>query len=37
MKELRFRILESSNFEVGNFKLLEFRGNPNNPVKWYKS
>ena len=37
MKELRFKILESSDFEIGDFKLIEFRGNPQNPKKWIKS
>ena len=37
MKELRFKILESSDFEIGDFKLIEFRGNPQNPKKWFKS
>ena len=36
MKELRFRILETSNFEIVDFKLIEFRGNPDNPTKWFK-
>ena len=37
MKELRFKILESGDFEIGDFKLIEFRGNPQNPKKWIKS
>ena len=37
MKELRFKILESGEFEIGDFKLIEFRGNPQNPKKWIKS
>ncbi len=37
MKELRFKILEISDFEIGDFKLIEFRGNPQNPKKWIKS
>ena len=36
IKELRFRILETSNFEIVDFKLIEFRGNPDNPTKWFK-
>ena len=31
MKELRFKILESSIFEAGDFNLVEFKGNPNKP------
>jgi hypothetical protein len=34
LKELRFRVLESSKFEIGNFKIVEFRGNPKKPNKW---
>ena len=37
MKELRFKVLESNEFEIGNFKLIEFRGNPKKPIKWIKS
>jgi len=37
MKELRCKILKTSNFEIGDFKLLEFRGDPQNPKKWFKS
>ena len=36
MKELRFKILETSKFEMGDFKIVEFRGNPNKPSKWLK-
>jgi hypothetical protein len=36
MKELRFSILESSNFKIVDFKLIEFRGDPDNPTKWFK-
>jgi hypothetical protein len=31
MKELRFKILESSIFEAVDFNLVEFKGNPNKP------
>ena len=34
LKELRFRVLESSKFEIGDFKIVEFRGNPKKPNKW---
>ncbi len=36
MKELRFSILESSNSKIVDFKLIEFRGDPDNPTKWFK-
>ena len=36
MKEMRFKILETSKFEMGDFKIVEFRGNPNKPSKWLK-
>lgn len=34
LKELRFKVLESSKFEIGDFKIIEFRGNPDKPNKW---
>jgi hypothetical protein len=34
LKELRFKLLESSKFEIGDFKIIEFRGNPQKPNKW---
>ena len=36
MKELRFKILETSKFEMGDFNIVEFRGNPNKPTNWVK-
>ena len=33
MKELRFKVLETSVFEIGDFNLVEFRGNPKKPKK----
>lgn len=33
MKELRFKVLETSIFEIGDFNLVEFRGNPKKPKK----
>ncbi len=33
-KEIRFKILESSKCEIGDFQLIEFRGNPKKPTKW---
>ena len=34
MKDVRFKFLESTNIELGDFKIVEFRGNPNFPNKW---
>jgi len=34
LKEIRVTVKESSQFEIGEFQLLEFRGNPKNPKKW---
>ena len=34
LKEIRFKILKGSKFEIGDFQLIEFRGNPNKPNKW---
>ena len=34
LKEIRFKILENSNFEIGDFKIIEFRGNPEKPNQW---
>lgn len=34
LKELRFTVLETSKFEIGDFKIIEFRGNPQDPTKW---
>ena len=36
MKELRFKILETSKIEMGDFNIVEFRGNPNKPTNWVK-
>ena len=36
MKELRFKILETSKFEMGDFNIVEFRGNPDKPSNWLK-
>ena len=33
-KEIRFKILESSKCEIGDFQLIEFRGNPKKPTQW---
>ena len=34
LKEIRFRILEGTQFEIGDFQLIEFRGNPEKPTQW---
>ena len=33
-KEIRFKILSGNQFEVGDFQLIEFRGNPKKPTQW---
>ncbi len=34
IKEIRFKILEDTQFEIGDFQLIEFRGNPKKPTEW---
>ena len=34
LKEVRFRVEESARFDFADLKLIEFRGNPQNPVAW---
>ena len=34
IKDIKFKFLESTNIEIGDFKIIEFRGNPNSPNKW---
>jgi len=34
IKDIKFKFLESTNIEIGDFKIVEFRGNPNYPNKW---
>jgi len=34
LKEIRFKILEGDQFEIGDFQLIEFRGNPKKPTEW---
>ena len=34
LKEIRFKILEGTQFEIGDFQLIEFRGNPKKPTEW---
>ena len=33
-KEIRFKILEDTQCEIGDFQLIEFRGNPKKPTEW---
>ena len=33
-KEIRFKIIDGSQFEMSDFKIIEFRGNPKKPNKW---
>ena len=34
LKEIRIKILKGTQFEIGDFKLIEFRGNPKKPTEW---
>ena len=34
LKEIRFKIQEGTQFEIGDFQLIEFRGNPKKPTEW---
>ena len=34
LKEIRFKILEGNQFEIGDFQIIEFRGNPQKPTEW---
>ena len=34
LKEIRFKILDGTQFEIGDFQLIEFRGNPKKPTEW---
>ena len=34
LKEVRFIILNDIPFEIGDFKIIEFRGNPKKPTEW---
>ena len=36
LKEIRFKIIEGSQFEMGDFKIIEFRGNPKKPNQWIR-
>ena len=33
-KEIRLKTLNDTQFEIGDFKLIEFRGNPKKPNQW---
>ena len=30
LKEIRFKIMDGTQFEIGDFQIIEFRGNPKN-------
>ena len=32
--EIRFKIIDGSSFEMSDFKIIEFRGNPKKPNQW---
>ena len=34
LKEVRFTINDTLNFDMGDFRLVEFRGSPEKPIKW---
>ena len=34
LKEIRFKILKGTKVEIGDFQLIEFRGNPKKPTEW---
>ena len=34
LKEIRFRVLDGTQFEIGDFQLIEFRGDPKKPTEW---
>ena len=34
LKEIRFKTLKGTQFEIGDFQLIEFRGNPKKPTEW---
>ena len=36
MKEIRFKVLETSKFEIGDFNLVEYSGNPQKPKKQFE-
>ena len=34
LKEIRFKVLKGAEFEIGDFQLIEFRGNHKKPTQW---
>ena len=34
LKEIRFKVLSGNQFELGDFQLIEFRGNHKKPTQW---
>jgi hypothetical protein len=34
LKEIRFKVIKGAEFEIGDFQLIEFRGNPKKPTQW---
>jgi hypothetical protein len=34
MQEVRVKVLQDAKFEIGDFELIEFRGNPKKPTRW---
>ena len=34
LKEIRLKILKGTKVEIGDFQLIEFRGNPKKPTEW---
>jgi hypothetical protein len=34
LKEIRFKMLKGAKVEIGDFQLIEFRGNPKKPTEW---
>ena len=34
LKEIRFKTLKGTQLEIGDFQLIEFRGNPKKPTEW---
>ena len=34
LKEIRFRVVDGNQFEIGDFQLIEFRGDPKKPTEW---
>lgn len=34
LKEIRFKIIDGSQFDMSDFRIIEFRGNPKKPNQW---